>query len=131
MFGFFKKPTARKTLERSAKMWGRLSERDRTNSAKNVLIYVDMIYAECQSRQEFFLKISKIRMGTISEFEVKTEDHPLIMQIDIISDYLFCFWTDEANFLEAKRLMDGVVGFVEEGARAHLCEKLEVLKKLP
>jgi hypothetical protein len=132
MFSLFKKPSVKKTLEKSEVMWSVLSQRDRESSLKNILIFCTDIANSCKTKKEVFFKIAEIRYGLIREYKIKNDYHPIIMQINIISDYFYSYWNEKDLFDRANNLMtkvDSLAGH-DDGLSAlrHLLEQISRLR---
>jgi hypothetical protein len=114
MFGLFKKPSIEKTLRHSVQIWNSLSESDKIKSATNISVFCSIINAECDTRKSVFFKIAEMRVGVVKEFNVKSENHPLIMQLNIIGDYFYSAWNEPNLFFESMSLMVQVEGTLDD-----------------
>ena len=111
-------------------IWPMFSERDKVKSAKNISIFVNQIFLDCKKRGQVFTKIAAMRTNAIRQYSINVDNHPILIQLNIISDYFFCFWSDLQNYSDAEKMMEDVQELLNTEDYANIMYELSQIKGL-
>jgi hypothetical protein len=76
MFGLFKKPNTKKTTEECLEVWKILSERDKTSSAKNIMVYAAGLAEQSQTTSAALSDLGNLKQSIIRQFGLRDHVHP-------------------------------------------------------
>ena len=124
MFGLFKKPNTKKTTEECLEVWKILSERDKTSSAKNIMVYAAGLAEQSQTTSAALSDLGNLKQSIIRQFGLRDHVHPAYMQVQILSDSIYSKTLEGDAHARAKAALDQMIESLGDS------EKKEIYKNL-
>jgi hypothetical protein len=124
MFGLFKKPDSKKTVNQCLEVWDILTERDRASSAQNILKLADYLNQQCKSGSDALIAIGALKQDVIRKYGLRDHIHPAYMQVQIISDYIYSSGQNIADHTQARFALEKITGSLTIDQKRELMTKL-------
>lgn len=105
MFGLFKKPNATETTNQCIDVWNVLTERDKSASAKYILIYAKYLADNCDTGTEAIFALARLKQEHIKNYSLRDHFHPAFMQVQILNDYIFTHKNDKSQHSRTARAL--------------------------
>jgi hypothetical protein len=124
MFGFFKKPDSKKTVNECLEVWDILTEKDRLSSAQNILKIADYLNQQCKSGSDALLTIGALKQEVIGKYVLRDHIHPAYMQVQILSDYIYSRGQSIADHTYARFALEKITDNLTIDQKRELISKL-------
>jgi hypothetical protein len=125
MFGLFKKPDSKKTVNQCLEVWDFLTERDRASSAKNILKIADYLNQQCNTSSDALLAIGALKQDVIRQYGLNDHIHPAFMQVQILSDYIYSRGQSIVDHTYARFALEKITNSLTIDQKREMINKLE------
>ncbi len=125
MFGLFKKPDSKKSINECLEVWDMLTDRDKQSSAQNILKYAGGLSLQCTTTSEALLTIGQLKQNVIQQFGLRDHVHPAYMQLQILSDFIFSRQQSLPDHAYARFALEKLTASLNQNEKSDLFNKLE------
>ena len=125
MFGLFKKPDSKKSVDECLEVWALISDKDKATSVNNIYKYTMYLYENCSDPHGALLKIGELKQGVIGQYQLKDHRHPAFMQLQILSDYIFSKKQGGSSHIYAENAFAKITSSLESEKKIEMSKMLK------